>query len=74
MPHVDPRATAASSRRGTSRVVADVGDPFWLIVGVLAIATVLLWPIRAWMASRRNRDTADEGETPLAPPERRNRG
>ncbi len=47
-------------------------DPFWLIVAVLAIATVLLWPIRAWMASRRNRDDADE--TPLAPPERRHRG
>jgi hypothetical protein len=49
-------------------------EPFWLIVAVLAILTVLLWPIRAWIASRRNRDTDDPGETPLAPPPRRNRG
>ena len=49
-------------------------DPFLLIVAAIAILTVLLWPIRAWMASRRNRDEADTGETPLAPPERRHRG
>ena len=53
---------------------AVVLEPFWLIVAVIAIATVLLWPIRAWIASRRNRDTDDSGETPLAPPPRRNRG
>ena len=50
-----------------------MGDPALLIFGVIAIATVLLWPIRAWIASRRNREP-DPGETPLAPPERRNRG
>ena len=49
-------------------------DPFWLIVGIIAIATILLWPIRMWMLSRYDRDTGDEDETPLAPPERRNRG
>ena len=51
-----------------------MSDPFWLIVGIIAIATILLWPIRMWMLSRYDRDTDDEGETPLAPPERRNRG
>ena len=50
-----------------------MSDPFWLIVAALALLTVLLWPIRAWMASRRNREEEPE-ETPLAPPPRRNRG
>ncbi len=54
--------------------VADPPDPFWLIVAFLAIATVLLRPIRAWIASRRNRDGEEQGEAPLAPRERRRRG
>lgn len=50
-------------------------DPFWLILAIIAIATIALWPIRQWIASRYDRGAADEGaETPLAPPERRNRG
>jgi len=51
-------------------------DPFWLIVGFIAIACVLLFPVRLWVRSRR-RHAEDEpgGEpVPLAPPERRNRG
>ncbi|HET7685685.1 MAG TPA: hypothetical protein VFM19_04720 [Candidatus Limnocylindria bacterium] len=50
-------------------------DPFWLIVAIIAIATIVLWPVRLWIASRYDRDRSDEGtDTPLAPPERRNRG
>ncbi len=50
-------------------------DPFWLIVGLIAIATIVLWPVRIWIASRYGR-REDPGatETPLAPPKRRNRG
>ena len=50
-----------------------MGDPVFFIFGLIALATVLLWPIRAWIASRRNRDE-EPGETPLAPPPRRNKG
>ena len=49
-------------------------DPFWLIIGLIAIATIVLWPIRMWIASRYDRGGTDDTETPLAPPERRNRG
>ena len=49
-------------------------DPILVVFAVLAIATVLLWPIRAWIASRRNRNRDESGETPLAPPPRRHRG
>ncbi|MGI8930609.1 MAG: hypothetical protein ACR2F5_04795 [Candidatus Limnocylindria bacterium] len=51
-------------------------DPFLLIVGFTAIACVLLFPLRLWMRSR-HRDAEEEpggDPTPLAPPERRNRG
>lgn len=49
-------------------------DPFWFIIGLIAIATVLLFPIRMWILSRYDRNDDAEQETPLAPPERRNRG
>ena len=51
-------------------------DPFLLIVGVIAIACVLLFPVRLWMRSRyRPEDDEPGGDpVPLAPPERRNRG
>ena len=51
-------------------------DPFWLIVGFIAIACVLLFPLRLWMRSRRRHaeDEAGGDPVPLAPPERRNRG
>ena len=51
-------------------------DPFLLIVGVIAIACVLLFPVGLWMRSRyRPEDDEPGGDpVPLAPPERRNRG
>ncbi len=51
-------------------------DPFWLIVGFIAIACVLLFPVRLWMRSRPRPDEDVPGgdPVPLAPPERRNRG
>lgn len=51
-------------------------DPFLLIVGFIAIACVLLFPLRLWMRSRRHRDEDEAGgdPVPLAPPERKNRG
>jgi len=63
---------------GASHAVPQVSmpDPFLLIVGFIAIACVLLFPLRLWMRSR-HRDAEEEpggDPTPLAPPERRNRG
>ncbi len=26
----------------------DLPDPFWLIVGLIALATIVLYPIRRW--------------------------
>lgn len=51
-------------------------DPFWLIVGFIAIACVLLFPVRLWMGSgNRPEDDEPGGDlVPLAPPDRRNRG
>ena len=51
-------------------------DPFWLIVAFLAIACVLLFPVRLWMRSRHRYEEDEPGgePVPLAPPERRNRG
>ena len=52
-------------------------DPFWLIVGFIAIACVLLFPLRMWIVARRRHDADDEpggDPVPLAPPERKNRG
>ena len=67
-----------SSEAGAARAdcAGTMPDPFWLIVGFIAIACVLLFPVRLWVRSRR-RHAEDEpgGEpVPLAPPERRNRG
>jgi hypothetical protein len=49
-------------------------DPFLLILGVIAIACVLLYPLRLWQQKhRRYGNEADGGdEVPLAPPDRRN--
>ncbi len=52
-------------------------DPFLLILGFIAIACVILYPLRLWRQKhRRYGNEADDGgdEVPLAPPERRNRG
>lgn len=50
-------------------------DPFLLIVGVIAILTIALFPIRMWRRRRHGYGQDDGGdEVPLAPPERRNRG
>jgi hypothetical protein len=48
-------------------------DPFFLILGVIAIACVILFPIRLWrQKSRRYGTDADGGgDVPLAPPKRR---
>lgn len=50
-------------------------EPLWIIVAIMAIACVLLWPIRAIIAARYGRDDGrGNAETPLAPPKRRHRG
>ncbi|PZR64809.1 MAG: hypothetical protein DLM71_01005 [Chloroflexi bacterium] len=46
---------------------------FLLVVAGIAIATVLLWPLRAWIASRYDRPKPKD-EPPLTPPKRRHRG
>jgi hypothetical protein len=38
-------------------------EPFWIIVAVIAIATVLLFPVRLWYLSRYDRD-ASSGDEP----------
>ena len=72
------RPTYAGAPRGAQRAsgAGVVLEPFWLILGVIAIACVLLWPLRAWQQSRYGRDEEEPGgdEAPLAPPKRRNRG
>ena len=47
-------------------------DPFLLILAVIAIACVVLFPIRMWR-QRHHRYGDDEGgeDVPLAPPKRR---
>jgi hypothetical protein len=44
-------------------------EPFWIIVAVIAIATVLLFPVRLWYLSRYDRDrpNADDSERPDSP-------
>jgi hypothetical protein len=51
-------------------------DPFLIIVGFIALLTIVLFPIRMLRRRQRCYGTEDEGgeEVPLAPPERRNRG
>lgn len=51
-------------------------DPFLLIVGFIAIACVILFPLRLWRQKHRRYGNEDEGgdEVPLAPPERRHDG
>ncbi|MCV0402134.1 MAG: hypothetical protein K5924_00325 [Chloroflexi bacterium] len=48
-------------------------DPFLVIVGFIALATIVLFPLRMWQR-RKRRYGADEdggGDVPLAPPDRR---
>jgi hypothetical protein len=74
---VDNVWTGASPEHGPGRAwAASMPDPFWLIVGFIAIACVLLFPVRLWMLSRHRHETDEPGgdQVPLAPPERRNRG
>lgn len=50
-------------------------DPFLFIVGFIAIACVILFPLRRWRQKRRRYGDEDGGDpTPLAPPDRRDRG
>ena len=55
-------------------------DPFLLILGAIAVACLVLYPIRRWQQTHHRYGdeqdpSADEqGDVPLAPPERRNRG
>ncbi|HEX2222557.1 MAG TPA: hypothetical protein VHK06_08550 [Candidatus Limnocylindria bacterium] len=50
-------------------------EPFWIIVALIAIATVLLFPVRLWYLSRYDRDgDREEPETPSPPSERRDSG
>jgi hypothetical protein len=51
-----------------------MADPFWVIMGVIAIACVLLWPIRAWRASRYDPETRDADGTPPEPTNDRDGG
>ena len=48
-------------------------DPFFLILGVIAIACVALYPIRRWRQKHRRYGTDEDGgaDVPLAPPPRR---
>lgn len=51
-------------------------DPL-LILGVIAIACLVLYPVRIWRQKHHRYGAGDEdgdGDVPLAPPERRNRG
>ena len=51
-------------------------DPFLLILGIIAVACLLLYPIRRWQQKhhRYGNEQGDDGDVPLAPPERRTRG
>jgi hypothetical protein len=51
-------------------------DPFLLILGVIAIACVILFPIRLMRKRTRRYGTDEDGgaEVPLASPERQDRG
>jgi hypothetical protein len=47
-------------------------DPFLIILAVIAIATVILFPIRQWRRRRHRYGADDEdGSVPLTPPKRR---
>ncbi len=51
-------------------------DPFLVILGFIAIACVILYPLRLWRQKHRRYGNESEGgdEVPLAPPERHHRG
>jgi hypothetical protein len=51
-------------------------DPFLFILGIIAIACVILFPIRLMRKRSRRYGTDEEGgaDVALAPPERRDRG
>jgi hypothetical protein len=37
-------------------------DPFWLIVGLIALACVALYPLRIWRRNHHRYGTAGEGD------------
>ena len=50
-------------------------DPFLFILGLIALACVILFPIRLWRQKHRRYGNESEGDdVPLAPPPRRNDG
>ena len=65
------RNPARSSGLGHDAV--DMPDPFLAIVGVIALACVILFPIRMWRQKTRRygNENDGEGDVPLAPPPRR---
>ena len=38
-----------------------MGDPFWLIVGLIALACVALYPLRIWRRNHHRYGTGGEG-------------
>jgi hypothetical protein len=48
-------------------------DPFFLILAVIAVACVVLFPVRLWRQRHHRYDDEDGGgeDVPLAPPPRR---
>ncbi|MBA4170425.1 MAG: hypothetical protein H0X68_08465 [Chloroflexi bacterium] len=50
-------------------------DPFLFILGLIAVACVILFPLRLWRKKHRRYGNESEGDdVPLAPPPRRNDG
>jgi hypothetical protein len=51
-------------------------DPFLVILGFIALACLVLYPIRLWRQKHHRYGSSEEGgdDVPLAPPERRNQG
>jgi hypothetical protein len=51
-------------------------DPFLVILGFIAIACLVLYPIRIWRQKHHRYGPPEDGgdDVPLAPPERRDQG
>jgi hypothetical protein len=51
---------------------ARMPDPFFLILGLIAVACVVLFPVRVWrQRHHRYGDEDGGGDVPLPPPSRR---